>query len=173
MTMTETTQDYLEGGNDDGEGRIDGIGGMNFDVEAEYKPEPLIPNGTYRGNVTAVDFFADKACIAWKVVLQDNGGYASDGETPLDGMVVVFRNWLPREGDENEYSKNGRTTKRQSKINMLKKFSAGMDINMGTPQKIGEALQYGSWVGMEVKVDVQITEYKGETRNEVNKMSAA
>jgi hypothetical protein len=168
--MTET-QDYLENGN--GNGEVDGIGGMDFNVDAEYKPEPLIPNGSYSASVTSVKFDAEKFCLIWGVVLQDNGRYASDGETPVDGMQVFFRNWLPKPGDEQEYSKNGRTTKRQSKINMLKKFADGMKIDIGTPQKIAEAIQYQTWVGADVKIDVQVSEYKGEVRNEVNKMMAA
>ena len=164
-------EDY-ENGNDNGES-VDGLGSMDFDVDSEYKPEPLIPNGSYVGTVTGVKFDSKNSCIVWDVALQGNGGYASDGETEVDGMVVNFRNWLPKTGDENEYSKNGRTTKRQSKINMLKKFADKLGIDMGSPQKIAEAIQYQNWIGLEVRCDISISEYKGETRNEVGKMAAA
>lgn len=164
------TENYLNEG--DGS-EVMGLGGMNFDVDSEFKPEPLAPNGSYRGAVTSVSFDSEKFCIVWGVVLQDNGGFASDGETPVDGMKLFYRNWLPKPGDDTEYSKNGRTTKRQSKINMMKKFADGMKIDIGTPQKIAEAIQYQTWVGLEVVCDVQVSEYKGEVRNEINKMVAA
>jgi hypothetical protein len=152
---------------------VNGIGGLDFDVTAEYKADPLIPNGSYSGAVAGVKFDNEKFCIVWDIVLQNNGGFASDGESQIDGMRVFYRNWLPKPGDENEYSKSGRATKRQSKINMLKKFADGMKLDMSTPQKIAEALQYQTWVGLDVRVDVSISEYKGEVRNEVGKMVAA
>jgi hypothetical protein len=98
---------------------------------------------------------------------------ASDGKTPIDGMELWYRNWLPKAGDENEFSKNGKTTKRQSKINMLKKFAEKMKINMGTPQIIANAISEGEWIGNEVVIDVTVSEYKGEVRNEINGMVAA
>lgn len=164
------TENYLNEG--DGSA-VGGLGAMDFDVNAEYKADPVIPNGSYRGSVTAVKFDSEKFCIVWDVVMQDNGGFASDGESPVDGMRVQYRNWLPKPGDENEYAKNGKTTKRQSKINMMKKFAEGMKIDISTPNKIAEAIQYQTWVGTEVKCDVQIKEWQGDIRNEINKMTAA
>jgi hypothetical protein len=56
---------------------------------------------------------------------------------------------------------------------MLTKFAQKMKINMGTPQIIAQAISEGEWIGLEVLVDVQVSEYKGEVRNEVNGMVAA
>ena len=145
----------------------------DFDVSAEYKPEPLVPNGKYVAAVKSVKADTKACCIVWGVVLHDNDTLASDGTSPIDGMELWSRNWLPKPGDENEFSKSGKTTKRQSKINMLKKFAEKMKINMNTPQIIAQAIQEGEWIGLEVIVDVGTSEYKGEIRNEVNSMIAA
>lgn len=145
----------------------------NFDVDSEYKPDPLIPNGKYRASIKAVRADSKQFCIVWTVVFQDNDVYASDGETSIDGMELQFRNWLPKPGDENEFSKSGKTTKRQSKINMLKKFADRMKINMSSPQKIAEQISEGSWIGLDVIAEVSTSEYKGEVRNEINSMIAA
>jgi len=150
-----------------------GLGAMDFDVNAEYKPDPLVPNGSLLGNVTNVIFNGKAGCITWSVALADNGGYCSDGETPVDGVTLVYNNWLPKPGDESEYSKNGKSTKRQSKINMMKDFSEHMKIDMSTPHKIAEAIQNSAWVGIAVRCDVNITEHKGKFRNEIKYMSAA
>lgn len=149
--------------------------GMNleadFNVDDEYKPDPLIPQGTYHAAVTAVTFDSEVQAIVWKFCLHDNGGTMSDGETPVDGAVCVYRNWLPRVGDENELTSNGRSTKRQSKINMLKQFSAGIGIDMSTPQIIIAALQNQEWVGLEVDVQVTTREYEGKVFNDVRRVS--
>ena len=145
----------------------------DFDLASEYKPDPLIPNGKYTGAVKSVKADTKACCIVWGVVLHDNDVTASDGVTPIDGMELWMRNWMPRPGDENEFSKSGKTTKRQSKINMLTKFAQKMKINMGTPQVIAQAITEGEWIGLEVIVDVTMSEYKGEVRNEINGMIAA
>jgi hypothetical protein len=166
-----TEQDFYEG-NEDVDGNAAPMFG-DFDLESEYKPEPLIPNGKYKGAIKAVKADTKAYCIIWSVVLHDNDVTASDGVTSVDGMEVWARNWMPKPGDENEFSKSGKTTKRQSKINMLTKFAQKMKINMGTPQIIAQAISEGEWIGLEVIVDVQVSEYKGEVRNEVNGMVAA
>lgn len=146
------------------------LGEVDFDVENEYKPDPLIPKATYHGAVTKVSYNGAQACIVWDICLHDNGGAMNDGETPVDGAHVFFRNWLPRAGDEATMTKSGRSTKRQSKINMLKGFADNMKIDMSTPQKIAMALAEQEWVGLEVDVEVDIDEYQGTFRNTVNRM---
>lgn len=152
-------------------------GGMpvdtDFDLEEEYKPEPLVPNGNYRGNVVGVSFEPANHAIAWKITLADNGGVMSDGETAIDGWSGYNRNWLPKPGDENEMAKDGRQTKRQSKINMTKRFAEDMKINMNTPKIIAESIQNQDWVGLPVIVSLGLNEYQGVTRNQINKMVAA
>jgi hypothetical protein len=167
--------------NDDFEatyGEVDENGGAatmgDFDLDAEFKPEPLIPGGKgYKAAVKSVKVEPKANCITWSVVLHDNDVLASDGVTSVDGMELWFRNWLPKPGDENEFSKSGKATKRQSKINMLTKFAQKMKINMGTPQIIAQAISEGEWIGLEVIVEIQLDDYKGEVKNIINSMVAA
>jgi hypothetical protein len=158
------------------EGTEDGNGAAafgDFDVAQEFKADPLVPNGKYRATVKSVKADTKACCIVWGVVLNDNDTMMSDGVSPVDGVEMWSRNWLPRPGDENEFSKNGKTTKRQSKINMLKKFAEKMRINMNSPQIIAQAITEGEWIGLEVLIDVTMSEWKGEVRNEINNMTAA
>lgn len=141
-----------------------------FDLEDEWKPEPLIPQGTYRGHVTNVSFNGEQQCIIWSIVLQGNDGMCSDGTTPVDGMQAYYRNWLPRPGDEHTVSKSGKN-KRQTKINMLKQFANDMQLQMNTKEDVIEALTDGLWIGIPVLAKVSISSYEGRTRNEVNKMT--
>lgn len=142
----------------------------DFNLEDEYKPEPLVTSGNYRGNVIGVVLDSEQHAIVWKVALAENGGVMSDGETPVDGSHHYFRNWLPKPGDENELTKNGRGTKRQSKINMMKRFADDMKINMNTPTVVAESVTNQDWIGLEVIVTISIDEYMGVTRNQVDKM---
>lgn len=142
----------------------------DFSLEDEYKPEPLVSSGNYRGNVIGVVSDSEKSAIVWKVALDDNGGVMSDGETPIDGSHHHYRNWLPKSGDENEPTKDGRSNKRQSKVNMLKRFADGMKINMDTPAIIAESLTNQEWIGIPVIVTLTINEYMGITRNQIDKM---
>ena len=82
------------------------------------------------------------------------------------------RNYFPKPGDEEEMSASGRTTKRQSKINMAKRFAEDMKIRFGTVHDIAENIADGNWIGIRVACDVGISEYMGQVRNEVGKMSA-
>jgi hypothetical protein len=145
------------------------LGSLDFNVNDEYKPEPLIPKGTYHGVATKISFQPSQFCIVWDFCLHDNGGAMNDGETPIDGAHVFFRNWLPKPGDEAEMTKNGRNNKRQSKINMLKDFETSLGVDMSTPAKIAQALNESLWVGVEADLDVDIDEYQGKFRNVVNK----
>lgn len=142
----------------------------NFNVDDEFRPEPLIPIGTYHAAVTNVTFDSAQQAIVWSFVLHDNGGTMSDGITNVDGAVAQYRNWLPRPGDENELTSNGRNTKRQSKINMLKQFSKVLDIDMSTPEKIITALTEQQWVGIEVDIAVSTREWDGKFFNDVKKV---
>ena len=148
----------------------DALANLDFNVEDEYKPEPLIPKGPYHGVATKITFQPAQFCITWDFCLHDNGGSMNDGDTPIDGAHVFFRNWLPKPGDENELTKTGRNNKRQSKINMLKDFENSLGIDMSTPQKIAQALNEQLWVGIEADLDVDVDEYLGKFRNVVNKV---
>jgi len=145
----------------------------DYDLEDEYKPEPLVPGGNYRGNVVGVTYEAEAHAIAFKVTLADNGGVMSDGETNIDGWTGYKRIWVPKPGDRNEITKDGRQTKRQSKINMQKRFADGMKINMNTPAITATAIAEQNWVGLAVIVSMTLSEYQGVTRNQINAMVAA
>jgi hypothetical protein len=148
----------------------DVLGSMDFNVDDEYKPNPLIPAGTYHAAVTKVALAPAQFAIVWDLCLHDNGGVMNDGETPLDGGHVFFRNWLPKPGDESTPTKDGKSNKRQSKINQLKDFMEAMGVNMSTPQMLAEALAEGQWIGLEADVDVTIEEYQGRFRNSVGRI---
>jgi len=143
----------------------------DFNVEDEYRPDPLIPAGTYHAAVTRVVFDAEQQAIVWHFVLHDNGGMMSDGNTGVDGATVQYRNWLPRPGDENELTSNGRSTKRQSKINMLQQFSNNLGINMSTPEKIITAMAEQEWIGLEVDLAISTREWDGKFFNDVKKVT--
>lgn len=144
----------------------------DFNLEDEYKPEPLVSRGNYRGNVIGVIYDGEQSAIVWKVALADNGGVMSDGETPIDGSHHHCRNWLPKPGDETEMTKDGRSTKRQSKINMMKRFADDMKINMNTPSAIAESITNQDWIGIPVLASISLNEYMGVTRNQIDKMVA-
>ena len=144
-----------------------GLDGLDFNVTDEYKPEPLVPNGTYHGVVTKVSFIPASASIIWSICLHDNGGMLSDEETPIDGSYVMYVNSLPRPGDENTPTPSGKFTKRQWKINALSEFSAILGIDMNNAEVITQALQDGIWIVIEVEVDIVIEEYKGKVSSKV------
>lgn len=149
---------------------------FSFNLENDFKQDPLIPNGNYFGNVIDVTFDAEKANIAWKVALDGNGGYLSDGETPVDGIHVFYRNYLPKKGDENIQNSNGKGNKFQTKVNMLKTFADGMKVNMNSMDVIQEAIVNSEFVGKTVLVTVKIQEYpqgSGQFNNSCDKMVAA
>ena len=152
-----------------GQDAADALGGLNFDVEDEYKADPLVPKGMYHGVATKVTYHPAQYCIVWDFCLHDNGGAMNDGVTPIDGVHVFFRNWLPKPGDESIMTKSGKNNKRQSKINMLKDFQDGLGIDMSTPGKIATALAEQQWMGIEADVEVDVDEYLGRFRNVVNK----
>lgn len=141
-----------------------------FNVEEEFKPDPLAPAGTYKGHVVQVSFNGEQQAIVWRVVLSDNGGTMSDGETPIDGSAHYYRNWLPRAGDENIQTPSGRSDKRTAKINMMKRFSEGMQINMNTKQEIIQGISEGLWMGIPVFVKLTLDTYQGVTRNQIDQM---
>lgn len=164
--MKENEEENLVDGAEAG----DVLGSMDFDVNEEYKPDPLVPKGLYHGVVTDTKLDAAQCCIVWDFCLHDNGGMQNDGATPIDGQHVWFRNWLPKPGDEDIPTKSGKTNKRQSKINMLKDFEETVGIDMSTPRKIQQALIEKAWLGIEADLEVAVEEYMGRFRNVVNRV---
>lgn len=142
----------------------------DFNVEEEFKPSPLVATGVYHSSVTQVKFNPADQTIDWTYTLNDNGGVMSDGETPIDGAAFVYRNWLPRPGDEDERTKDGRQTKRQAKINMLGDFSNKMGVNMSTPTIILESIANSDWVGIDTDVKIRVREYEGRIFNDIERI---
>lgn len=145
----------------------------DFDVSAEYKPAPLVPNGDYRGNVTKIELDTESNAIVWSITLDGNGGVMSDDLTPIDGSLHWYRNWLPAKGDEKEMTKDGKMTKRQAKINMLADFSAAMKISMNSLSEIHTALENQTWLGLSVMTSIETREYNGKVTNNIKKMRSA
>lgn len=144
----------------------------DFDVEEDYQPIPLIAESYCNGAVTDVKFNGEDKTIDWSVTLNNNGGFMSDGETPIDGSVHMYRNWLPKPGDEVERTKKGTQTKRQAKINMLHDFAEGMKITMSTPKQILEAIANSDWIGISIQAKMEIRTWEGRTFNNLARMIA-
>lgn len=142
----------------------------DFNVEEEFKPEPLAPQGSYKGHTIQVGFDPEGQCIVWTVAFSGNTGTMSDGVTPIDGQRYQYRNWLPKPGDKDIMTPKGRSTKHQAKINMLKQFADGMKINMNTKNDIIEGITQGLWLGIPVIVKLTIETYEGRTRNNIDRM---
>jgi hypothetical protein len=143
-----------------------------FDLDDEYKEDPLAPAGSYNGIVKNVDFAPKLNAIVWTVVAVNNPGMVmQDGETPLDGMEFDCMNWLPKPGEEN--IRSGKSNKRQNKINMLKRFQDDMEVDMNTPQKVRDAIEEGEWIGISVVFKLAVSTYEGRTRNQINGMKRA
>ena len=139
----------------------------DFDVDDEYKPVPLIPNGNYLGAITAVK--VEGARIAFQITMSENGPehVMSDGETPVDGAQEYYNVWLPKAGDESTPTTSGKQTKRQWKINNMKKVGEKLGIRLQSLGQIREDAAAGTWVGHEVVAVVGTREYKGEMQNEI------
>jgi len=142
----------------------------DFSLEDEYKEDPLCATGQYFGNVLAVVNNFEAGCIEWKVCLANNGGLMSDGETEVDGSHHFYRNWMPQKGDDKVMSKDGKKTKRQSKINMLKDSAEQLKVNMDSPAIINEAIDDGIWIGLAVICKISIDTYEDRTRNQIDRM---
>lgn len=142
----------------------------DYDLESEYKEDPLIPQGNYLGSITGVSYNPENYGLTFIITLADNSGYMSDGETPIDGGRVFKTVWFPRPDDDKVQTSDGKKTKRQSKINMLKEFADVMKLDMGTSDKLQQALENGDWIGISVVASVEISEYQGRKSNPVNKM---
>lgn len=142
----------------------------DFNLDDEYKAPPLIPKGNYHAAVMEVKYVPDDNTIDWTFTLQNNGGVCSDGKTQIDGQHLTYRNWLPKQGDENELTKDGKQTKRQAKINMLAQFAKQVGINMNDAKTILKAIADQEWLGMEVTLKVRNREFEGRIFNDTERV---
>jgi len=149
----------------------------DFNLENDFRPDPLLPNGTYSANVVDMQHKTDKSpCFSWKVTLDGNGGYMNDGETSVDGVQLYFNNWLPKKGDEAILTPSGKSTKFQSKVNMLKQFADDMKLNLNSLGIVKEAIANGEYIGLPVRITVSTQEYpenSGKFKNQIDRMVAA
>jgi hypothetical protein len=142
----------------------------DFDAELEYKVTPLLPDGLYSVTVVAYSFNMEKSYILWELLTADNGGYLADGETPIDNFSLNVRTFLPVPGDEVNRTTNGRQTKRQFKINMIKEFSEKTGMDITTKEKIINCLETNEYIGTKFTVLISTKEYNGKYYNEVKKV---
>jgi len=152
----------------------EGYGELNsdFNLEEEYKEDPLVTKGNYNGAVESVRMDEEETLVTWNIILNNNdpGLLCTDGETPVNGRPIPFKNWLPLAGDDRVMAKKG-GTKRQVKINMLKAFSDQMQVSMNTMVQIREAIAEQEWVGIDVIVSVIIEKLDdGRHLNNISKM---
>lgn len=143
----------------------------DFDLETDVKAPATIPDGTYYANVVSVVHNVEKHWLAWKVSLEGNGGMCTDEETPIDGAVLTFNNWLPKDGDQNEMTASGRQTKLQAKINQLGAFMKKMKLTQTKLSDIIEAIDNAEYIGLNVKVKISTREYQGNIFNDIQDMS--
>ena len=141
----------------------------SFDLEDYFNPEPLMRKGLYKGRVSEVPLLPERSCISWKIVLDGNGGYMSDGETPVDGKQYTFFNWLAKASDKGQTTKGG-SDKWQNKINMLKKFADGMQISMKNMTVIQTEIAEGNWIGLPVLLELGPETYQGVTSMKAQNM---
>jgi len=147
---------------------------VDFNLEDEFKPVPLIPGGNYRANIVAVTHEASKYSIAFKLCFVENGVVMSDGTTAVDGSHDYYRMWLPKPGDKNELQSNGRVTKHQGKINSMKRDFDNLKIpveDRKDRQAIAQSIIEQRWIGIPVIVAVDIEVYKGDARNRVQSIT--
>jgi hypothetical protein len=149
---------------------------MDFNLEEDVKPEPLIPDGKYCGGVISVEEATKINALRFKICLSGNGDdlFMTDGETPIDGAHLEYMVWLPKPGDEDIPATNGKGTKKDTKLRMLDNFFRQMGINAKTPAAIREAIQNGEWVGMDViaTVETKMDNYVGKVISRIRWLEA-
>lgn len=145
-----------------------------FDVSKEFVPDPLVPDGTYRGIIVNVELTSESRMLNFKVQLQGNEGiYCTDKATPVDGKQSKYTVWLPVKGDEFIPSQFSALTVRQDRIRGIKKFADKMKIEIGKEQDIKEAIEDKRWMSIPVVVTIKSRVYEGEIYNQIKKMERA
>lgn len=143
-----------------------------FDLDKDYKPVPLIPQGEYNGNI--VEARMDDGIGAVVIVGQLQGNpemMCSDAETPVDGQSVALKIWLPKPGDESAMTPKGNQTKRQWKLNNLKECMDKLGINAPTLSAMREQMAEGKWNLDNVTISVEVSTYKGQVSNDARSIT--
>lgn len=140
-----------------------------FNLDEDYVPVPIIPPGPYRANLVKTILNAEMGAIVFECQLQGNPQVVcSDGTTPVDGQVVTMRLWLPKPGDENLRTPNGKQSKRQWKLNTIKETLDKMGISAPTITEIKRQIEAGDWNKDDVSIDVTVNTYKGQVSNDIS-----
>jgi len=149
---------------------------MDFNLEQDYIPTPIVPGGSYKGAITKMSFSEEAQMLAITATLNNNGGVCSDGTTEIDGSTATLRVWFPKEGDRDTPTGSGRQTKWQWKINQIKKVADNLGFNLNTRQDMYSLVDSQSAIGLEVDVKLSVEppdEYNDEAYNDVKSMKAA
>lgn len=143
-----------------------------FDLDKDYKPVPLIPQGDYNGNIVEARVDDEIGAIVLVAQLQGNPEImCSDAETPVDGQSVALKIWLPKPDDGSKMTPKGTQTKRQWKLNNLKECMDKLGINAPTVSAMREQIAEGKWNIESVVVAVEVNVYKGTTSNDARSMT--
>ena len=141
---------------------------VDFDLEDEYKPAPLIPDGSFPGAITGATFNGVQLSI--KTCFNETNALMSDGETSVDGATLSYNVWFPKAGDDQVLIKSGTMTKKQWKINNAKEVSQALGISLNTRTVIKEAIENGDWIGIPIIAKVATKEYQGNISNEITQI---
>lgn len=138
---------------------------LNFDLKDDYKPVPVIPQGTYYCGITDTSINLKSGSIQIELTLEGNSGVLSDGETPIDGSKIMYHLWLPKENDDKEYTSSGRQTKKQWKVNNMHEFFMNLEHPVTNWSSIMETVNNKTLVGRQLMVEISIEEYKGRMQS--------
>jgi len=144
---------------------------VNFDLEDEYKPAPLIPDGTYPGSIIGASFNGIK--LTFQVTLNETQTILTDGITSADGVTLPYSVWFPKVGDDQVMIKSGTMSKKQWKINNAKEVGDKLGISLNTKTVINESIENGEWIGIPVHAKIAIKDDDYGIKNEITQLSRA
>jgi len=135
------------------------------DLKTAEEQSPVIPPGTYQGQVTAwsIDEVetsdGPRSVIRLQIVLQGNvGAMLSDNVTPVDGQSVEYSVFLPDERDKHIPSKYGRGTMYDVSLRKLKRLFKACGVDVGQFGSLEEALEACKGAQVSVVIDNRTTE---------------
>lgn len=138
----------------------------SFDLEGDYKPIPVVPRGIYSGNITAVHF-SNYGLHFTICIIDDTSATLSDGNTPLNGAKITHTIWFPKPEDASTYTKSGKQTKREWKINNAAIEAKALNLPINTPHQIKDLIENGTAIGHPVTFQVENEFYKNELRDRI------
>jgi len=148
---------------------INPLEAIDFNLEEDVTPLPLILKGDYPGSITEAKLNNKLGAIVITVTFNGTNSLMNDGETPVEGASASKRIWLPKPGDEAKATKGGQNLK-MWKMRQLMRDLRTIGRSENTPAEILEMLVNQELIGLDVIATVGINTYKGETSNEVEKM---